>query len=160
MTTIRQELLRLIVLNHAEKWVPHHIAFQQLDGDGLIHGLTECLGDDDAEVRLLAVNLLDEACERAKPALPLLIEKLKDEDRLVRISAAHSLAKFGTLAVDAVQYLMPWLQDENEYMQIVAATTVLKLDPTKSVELQSHIEAAKTSSNPMVRFLVEELDGA
>ncbi len=30
MADMRQELLNLIALNNAEKWVPEHIAFEQL----------------------------------------------------------------------------------------------------------------------------------
>lgn len=159
MTDIRQELLRLIALNHAEQWVPNHIALQELDrfGDLLIPGLIECLGDDDAEVRLLAVALLDEAEQQAKPAVPALIRAIADVDRLVRVTAAQCLAKFGPLATDAVPYLIPWLQDENEYVRLVAAVTVFRLDPTKRDELMPIIRSARASINPMVRGLAEEV---
>jgi HEAT repeat protein len=159
MTDILQDLLRLIALNHTEEWVPHHIALQELDGHGdqLIPGLIECLGDDNAEVRLLAVGLLDEAGQRAEPAVPELIHATADVDRLVRVTAAQCLTKFGPLAVEAVPYLLPWLQDDNEYIRAVAVVTILNLDPTKRDELMPIIQAARASNNPMVRGLAEEV---
>lgn len=159
MTEIRQELLNLIALNNAEQWVPEHIAFMQLldrHGVRLIPGLIECLGDDDAEIRRLAVELLDEAGLDAAPALPAVIQKIADSDRLVRVAAAHCLEKFGQQAVDAVPLLLPWLQDENEYIRVLAQITIIRLDPTMRDELISFIEAARASKNPMVQGLAEE----
>jgi HEAT repeat protein len=157
MTEIRHELQRLIALNYAEQWVPHHIALNELErhGDRLIPGLIECLGDDDAEVRLLAVALLDEAGQRAEPAVAALIQSVADTDRLVRVAAAQCLAKFGEEAVGAVPHLLPWLHDEHEYIRIVAAVTILDLDPTKRDELMPMILAARGSGNVMVRELAE-----
>ncbi len=159
MTDIRQELLNLIALNKAEKWLPEHIAYQQLfdrQGNRLLPDLIECLGDDDAEVRRLAVNLLDEAGLRAAPALPALIQAVADTDRLVRGAAAHCLAKFGPQAVDAVPLLFPWLQDEHEFVRLLAAVTIMKLDPTKSDELMPLVQAARGSNSPMVQGFAEE----
>jgi len=159
MTEIRQELLTLIALNNAEQWVPEHIAFQQLldrHGDRLITGLIECLGDDDAEIRRLAVNLLDEAGLVAAPALPGVIRMIADMDRLVRVAAAHCLVKFGPLAVDAVPLLLPWVQDGHEYIRLLASVTLIRLDPTKRVELMPLIQAARGSENPMVQGMAEE----
>lgn len=159
MTEIRQELLNLIALNNAEQWVPEDIAFQQLldrHGDRLVLGLIECLTDEDAEVRRLAVNLLDEAGLAATPALPAVIQMVADADRLVRLAAAHCLEKFGPQAVGAVPLLLPWLHDENDYIKLLAAVTILKIDPTKRDELLPFIQAATTSNNPMVQGFAEE----
>lgn len=159
MTEIRQELLNLIALNDAEQCVPEHFAYQQLldrHDDRLMPGLLECLSDDVAEVRRLAVNLLDEAGLDATPALPAIIQKIADSDRLVRVAAAHCLEKFGPQAVDAVPLLLRWLQDENEYIRLLAQVTIIRLDPTKRGELIPFIEAARASKNPMVQGLAEE----
>ncbi len=159
MTEIRQELLNLIALNNAERWVPENIAVVQLfdrHGDRLIPGLIECLGDDDGEVRRLAVNLLDEAGLVATPALPAVIQLVADPDRLVRVAAAHCLEKFGPQAVDAVPLLLPWLQDENEYIRLLAVVTILKVDRTKKDELMPLIKSATGSDNPMVHGMADE----
>ena len=158
MTEIRLELLRLLILNYAEQWVPEHIAFVQLAsyGDRLIPGLIGCLEDYDSEVRQLAISLLDEAGLRAAPALPSLIQAVADPDRLVRLAAADCLVKFGPQAVDAVPLLESWLQDEPEYVPLMAALTIIRLDLTKKDELVPIIQAALDSENPMVRGLAEE----
>lgn len=159
MSETRQELLNLIALNNAERWLPEHIAFKQLlnrHGDRLIPGLIECLSDDEAEVRRLAVNLLDEAGLDATPALPAIIQKIADSDRLVRVAAAHCLEKFGPLAVEAVPLVLTWLQDDHEYVRLLAAVTIFRLDPTKRAELMPLIQAATASNNPMVQGMAEE----
>lgn len=159
MTDVHQELLTLIALNNAEQWVPEHIAYQHLldrHGDRLIPGVIECLGDDDAEVRRLAISLLDEAGPAATPALPAIIQKIADPDRLVRVAAAHCLDKFGSPATEAVPLLLPWLQDDHDYIRLLAAITIIRLDPTKRAELMPLIQAATASNNPMVQGMAEE----
>jgi HEAT repeat protein len=158
MNGIRQELLHLLVLNYAEKWVPNHIALEQLEhyGDGLIPALIDCLYDYDSEVRQLAINLLDEGGLRAGPALPALIQSVTDPDRLVRVAAAHCLQKFGPKAVEAVPLLLPWLQDDHEFVRLLAAVVILKLDPTKRDELMPIVRSARGSENPMVQGMAEE----
>ena len=159
MTEIRQELLNLIARNNAEQWVPEHIASQQLldrHGDRLIPGLIECLGDDKADVRRLAISLLDEAGPAVTPALPAIIQKIADPDRIVRVAAVHCLEKFGPQAAEAVPLLQPWLQDGHEYIRLLAAITILKIDRTMQRELMPLIEAARASKNPMVQGMADE----
>lgn len=156
---IRQELHRLIALNNAEKWVPEHIAVEQLlnrHGDLLVPGLIECLGDDDAEVRRLAVNLLDETGLRAASVMPAVIQKIADPDRLVRVAAAHCLEKFGPHAVGAVPLLLPWLQDDHEYIRLLAAVVIIRLDPTMRDELMPIVRSASASAHPMVQGFADE----
>ena len=47
-------------------------------------------------------------------------------------------------------------QDENEFVRLVAAVSILKLDPSKSVEFMPHIQAARGSENLEVSDLAEE----
>lgn len=158
MTEIRQELLRLIALNNAERWVPEHIAFQQLlnrHADRLVPGLIECLDDDDAEVRRLAIALLSEGRPLSDVAVPALIERLTDSDRLVRTSAAFHLGFFGRLAHAAIPLLEPWLTDADEYIRALAVTTILRADPTRT-ELLSLVRAATASNNVGVSGLAQD----
>lgn len=159
MDPIRQELQRLIALNNAERWLPEHIAFEQLldrHGDKLIPGLTECLGDDDADVRRLAVNLLDEAGHRAEPALPALVEAVADPDLLVRVAAAHCIGKFGSLAVAALPSLLPWLRDDHEYFRVLAGVTVLGLDPAQAQGAALVVKDALSTTNPATKGLLKD----
>lgn len=158
MNDLRTDLLRLIDLNRQEKWVPADQALDQLavHGETLIPGLVRALEDDDAEVRLLAVELLDAAGPRAEAAVPALVRRVADPDRLVRVAAASALAAFGPKAVAAVPLLEQWLEDENEYVRLVAATAILAFDPAAGVALLSRVKGALSSKNPAVRGLAEE----
>jgi HEAT repeat protein len=158
MTEIRQELLNLIALNNAEQWVPEDIAFQQqLDRHAvrLVPGLIECLGDDDAEVRRLAIALLSEGRPLSDVAVPAMIEMLTDPDRLVRTSAAFHLGFFGPLAHAAIPLLEPWLTDADEYVRALALTTILRADPTRS-EFLPLLRAAAVSVNVGVSGLAQD----
>jgi HEAT repeat protein len=158
MNDIWADLLRLIDLNHREKWVPADQALKQLDGYGerLIPGLIDALEDHDPEVRLLAVELLDAAGPRAEKAVPALVQRVADPDRLVRVAAASTLARFGPRAAAAIPLLEPWLKDAHEYIRLVAATTILRLDPTRTSPLLSLVKEALHSENPVVRGLAQE----
>lgn len=158
MNDLRTDLLRFIALNRQEKWVPADQALDQLAGHGeaLIPGLVAALEDEEAEVRLLAVELLNAAGSRAEAAVPALVKMVADQDRLVRVAAASALAQFGPKAVAAVPLLEAWLGDDNEYVRLIAATTILSADPTRSVPLLSTLKEGLFSTNPVVRSLAEE----
>ncbi len=158
MNEISRELLRLVALNHQEQWVPTDVAIQQLEyyGDRLIPGLVLALDDANEEVRLLAMNLLDEAGSRSTPALPIIIRMLRDEDRTMRLSTGECLQKFGLLAIEAVPLLWPWLFDDHEYVRLLAAITITCINPKMRDEMSPVIRTATGSANPMVRFLAEE----
>ena len=158
MNDIRQELLRLVALNHQEQWVPTHLALQQLEqyGDRLIFGLASALDDADSEVRLLAMSLLDEVGTRSAPALSAIIQMLADEDRPVSMAAAQCLQKFGPLAMNAVPLLRSRLRDDHEYVRLLAAVTISTIDTTMKDEMLPVIKAATVSDNPLVRGLAEE----
>ena len=72
MTSIRDQLTRLIVLNDADEWIPHHVALEQLAhfGNRLIPGLIDCLTDPDVEIRQLAIELLAEARDASAVPVP------------------------------------------------------------------------------------------
>jgi HEAT repeat protein len=150
MTEIRQEVLRLIALNNAEQWVPEHIAFQKLlnrHGDRLIPGLIECLGDEDAEVRQLTVELLSEGRPRSDVAIPDLIERLTDDDRLVRNSTVWALMEFGEAARPAIPALKRLLDDHTEpYIRLGVAGAISRIAPEDSAALPVLIEGLR---NPL-----------
>lgn len=159
MNPIRQELQRLIDLNAAERWVPEHIALRQLFdqfGDGLIPGLIECVGDEDTEVRVLAITLLDVAGDAAREAVPVLILAVAGDDQLVRVAAAHCIGKFGPLAAAAVPSLLPWLQDDHEYIRLLAAVTILRVAPASGQDAVPVVKTALDEGDPAMKELVRE----
>lgn len=166
--TIRKQLGRLIEMNYAEQWVPNHIAFQILVnryGDRLISELIEALADDDAEVRLLATELLDEAnAERAAPAIPSLVEMLSDDDLNVVVTAVLALKRLSHFARSALPALKLLMRDKDEYLQIVAAATIGKISPEDPSTIPILV-AGLDSSNPVHRassceFLGDRLHSA
>jgi HEAT repeat protein len=132
MTEIRNELERLIEINHAEQWVPNHIAFQQLlerYGERIIAGLIECLTDEDAEFRQLAAGLLEEAGKRAEPAVHALIQRLSDEDNSVVVTAMFALKRLAPFARSAIPALKELMENHEPHSRIVAAATIGKIAP-------------------------------
>lgn len=132
MTEIRKELEHLIALNHAEQWVPNHIAFQQLlerHGERIIAGLIECLSDEDAEVRQMAAGLLEEAGKRAEPAVHALIQRLSDEDNSVVVTAMFALKRLAPFARSAIPALKELMTNHDPHLRIVAAATIGKITP-------------------------------
>ena len=145
MTDIRQELLRLIALNNAEQWVPEHIAVQKLldrHGNRLIPGLIECLGDDDAEIRRLALALLSEGRPLSDVAVPAMIERLADSDRLVRNSTVWALMEFGEAARPAIPALKRLLDDE-QTIRLNAAGAISKIAPDDASALPVLVEGLR-----------------
>jgi len=136
MTEVRQELLRFIALNHAEQWVPNDVAFQQLferHGDLIINHLIECLPNENEKVRQLAAGLLDEAGNRAEPAVHALTQRLTDEDRSVVITAMFTLKRLAQFAQSAIPAIKIVLTNSTEpYLQIMAAATHGKIAPEDS----------------------------
>ncbi len=159
--TVRDELNRLIALNHAEEYVPTFEALQQIEhfGDDLIPGLVDSLRDDNSEIRRLAVELLIEARPRSDSAIPQLIDRLAhDDDRLVQIAVLTGIGDFGRLAQDAIDHLHPWLDSEEEYLRILAAVAIMSIDEYRT-ELRFDIRQALQSENPTVRHVAREFFG-
>lgn len=72
----------------------------------LVTALVKGLATPDAEVRLVAADLLGDFEAKAAHAIPKLIEALRDEGNMVADMAAKSLGQLGPLAIDAVPALI------------------------------------------------------
>ncbi len=155
MTTVRDELCRLIRLNEQDQWVPDPLEQLERFGDDLIPGLIECLADGNPDVRHLAVKLLGSARPRSNPAVPALIERLADEDWLIVTSTMLHLGGFGPLAAAGIPFVEPWLESPNEYIRLLVATTIAKLDPNRTEFLRS-IRDATNSEHPVVRSFARD----
>lgn len=104
-------------------------------GEDAIHVLVEALEDPDADLRILALQLLEHFDGDTEPALPLMIKALKDPDRIIRIAALAPVARLGSKAIDAVPILEKWIGDDDEFSNVTAIGHVLMIDPTRSKEL-------------------------
>lgn len=106
------------------------IVLLQSNGIRTIPDALVALSHDDADVRLLVVEILRES-DPIDASLPALINALEDPDRIVRIAAVEPVARFGAKANAAVPILEGWLDDDQEYVRIAAAIAIAKIDPTK-----------------------------
>lgn len=157
MDSVKDHLEWFLELNRNEQWIPPDKALQKLEccGDASISGLVECLTDENAEIRQLAVVLLAAARPRSDIAVTDFVKCLADSDRLVRAAAVVYLDEFGERAVEAVPYLENWLDEEGEYLRTLALTRILYLDPFRS-DLIPDLKEALHSEQLMVRCLARE----
>ena len=123
-----------------------------------VHGLLNALDDDDANLRLLVVEVLFEL-DPVPASLPALINALEDPDRIVRIATVESVVRFGRKACAAIPILERWLDDEREYVRIAAAAAIGKIDPRKIPEIipvlieESEIRVDRLSAASAIREL-------
>ena len=105
-------------------------AVDRLEDPSLIAALT----DDDANLRLLVIEILSEL-RPIDASLAALIVALEDPDRIVRIVAVEPVARFGGTARAAIPILEGWLDDDREYVRIAAARAIGLIDPNKIPEI-------------------------
>ena len=110
------------------------IALLQTNGIRTIPDALVALAHDDADVRLLVIDILREL-DLIDASLPALIRALDDRDRIVRIAAVEPVARFGAQAIAAIPILETWLEDEKEYVRIAAARAIGLIDPGKIPEV-------------------------
>jgi HEAT repeat protein len=100
-------------------------------GDRILPLKLEELKSSDDSTRWSAAVFLGSMREKAKPAVPALIERLqKDSSNRVRGRAAMSLGEIGPEAQDAVPALtQAWLQDEYSNVREAAESALKKIEP-------------------------------
>jgi HEAT repeat protein len=98
--------------------------------DDAILGLADATTDSDAEVRLLALEMLHHLGLKAEPALPCIIRELNDPSRVVRMAAAALLPPFREKARSALPALRSWLVTRDDYSRVTAAGLISLIDPT------------------------------
>jgi HEAT repeat protein len=80
-------------------------------GGKAVAALVQALGDEDAHVRIGALEALQAMEARARGAVPALVERLRDRDDEVRVNAVMALDRIGPAAKDAVPALARALED-------------------------------------------------
>lgn len=88
--------------------------------------------------------------------IPATASVLGHKDRLVRVSAIHAIGEFGQLASEAVPALLSIVRTDEEYLRVLAAAAVLKVTPDNQEQMQSILEAAMDSGNPMCAYVARE----
>ena len=99
-----------------------------------------------------AITILGKLGERARPAIPLLVEALEDSED-IRNRVANALSPLGPIAIEA----KPALLEELHFQLPHAASALFRIDPASESTLEAVIAAlADTSKNQMFRHQTVE----
>jgi HEAT repeat protein len=96
-------------------------------GEPAVIYLVPLLTDQNADVRLKAMNALANIGRLSGPAISALIPLLQDQDRRVRVGAAETLLRIGAVGRLTIPDLIPLLQDHDEWVKSTAAEALKKL---------------------------------
>lgn len=122
-------------------------ALAAIDAAGNVETFQKALEDADGSVRAAAANALALQDERARPAIPRLIEALKDKEGSVRQGAANALSAIG--APEALEPLAVLLmEDADPAAKSAAAGGIGVIGGARAVEALS---AALKSEDPAAR---------
>lgn len=131
------------------------VGFGDLVIDGLIWGLQQA----DIDMKLLALQLLQEHfadAERAFPAVRALISD--DEDRLVRVTAINTLYVMGDVSDDLIPLLTPRLESGDDFERISAAGNLWRISRSEDAYVVLRREANREGS-PMAEMAAGYLEG-
>jgi hypothetical protein len=162
MTTIEEikDILRLYSTHqqHPTQMDEAHAALT--DGGGLlIDGLIWGLQKDAIDLRLLALQLLQEHhadAERALPAVRALVSD--DEERLVRVTEINTLYVMNDTSEDLISLLTPRLESEDDFERLSSAANLWRLCRSEDAYAVLRREAAQTGS-PMAEMAAGYLEG-
>lgn len=129
-------------------------------GDLVIDGLIWALQQDDIDLKLLALQLLQEHfadAERAFPAVRALISD--DEDRLVRVTAMNTLYVMGDRSDNLIPLLTPRLVSDDDFERLCAAVNLWRLCRSEDAFVVLRREAAREGS-PMAEMAAGFLEEA
>lgn len=161
MTTL-DEIKDTLLLFATHQQHPSQVneAYAALVGFGkhLIAGLIWALQQEVIDLKLLALQLLQEHyadAERALPAVRALISD--DEDRLVRVTAINTLYVIGDRSDDLMSLLTPRLESEDDFERLFSAANLWRLCRSEDAYVVLRRESAREDS-PMAEMAVGYLD--
>lgn len=127
-------------------------------GDLVIDGLIWSLQQADIDLKLLALQLLQEHysdAERVLPAVRALISD--DEERLVRVTAINTLYVMGDTSDDLIPLLTPRLESNYEFERLCAAVNLWRICRSEDAYVVLRREAAREGS-PMAEMALGFLE--
>jgi hypothetical protein len=128
-------------------------------GEQIIDGLIWALQQDDIDLKLLALQLLQEFytdAERALPAVRVLISD--DEDRLVRMTAINTANVMGDTSDDLILLLSPLLASEDDFERLCSAANLWRICRSEDAYVVLRREAAQKGA-PMAEMAQGYLEG-
>ena len=129
-------------------------------GDLVIDGLIWALQQADIDLKLLALQLLQEHyadAERALPAVRALISD--DEDRLVRVTAINTVGIMQDNSGDLISLLTPRLVSDDDFERLCAAANLWRISRSEDAYVVLRREAARDGS-PMAEMAQGYLEEA
>ncbi|MCA9232996.1 MAG: HEAT repeat domain-containing protein [Planctomycetales bacterium] len=129
-------------------------------GDLVIDGLIWVLQQDDIDLKLLALQLLQEHHADAQRALPAVRNLISDdEDRLVRVTTINTAHVMGDKSDDLIPLLSPRLDSEDDFERLFAAVNLWRISRSEDAYVVLRREAAKEGL-PMAKMAVGYLEEA
>ena len=128
-------------------------------GEQIINGLIWALQQADIDLKLLALQLLQEHHADAERALPAVRALVSDhEDRLVRVTAINTLNIMGDRSDELLPLLTPRLESEDAFERVCAAANLWRVCRSEDAYVILRREAAQTGS-PMAEMAAGYLAG-
>lgn len=129
-------------------------------GDLVIDGVIWALQQDDIDLKLLALQLLQEHYADAKRALPAVRALISaDEDRLVRVTAINTLHVMGDTSEDLIPLLKPRLESEDAFERLCSAANLWRISRSEDAFVVLRREVAREGS-PMAEMAAGYLQEA
>lgn len=129
-------------------------------GNLVIDGLIWALQETDINLKLLALQLLQEHFTDAGRALPALRALISDhEDRLVRITSINTVGIMQDTSDDLIPLLIPRLESDDDFERICSAANLWRLCRSEDAYLVLRRTAAREGS-PMAEMAQSYLEEA
>lgn len=128
-------------------------------GEAVIDGLIWAFQQDDIDLKLLAMQLLQEHyadVERALPAVRALISD--DEDRLVRVTAINTANVMGDTSENLIPLLTPRLESDDDFERLCSAANLWRICRSEDAYVVLRREATREGS-PMAEMAAGYLEG-
>jgi hypothetical protein len=116
-------------------------------GEQIIDGLIWALHQTDIDLKLLALQLLQEHYADAERALPAVRALISDnEDRLVRVTAINTLNVMGDTSEDLIPLLTPTLESDDDFERLCSASNLWRICRSEDAYVVLRRESAREGS--------------
>jgi hypothetical protein len=135
-----------------------HAALKRF-GEQIIDGLIWALQQDEIDLKLLALQLLQEHHAEAERALPAVRALISDnEDRLVRVTAINTVHFMGDRSDDLIPLLTPRLESKDDFERLCSAANLWRICRSEDAYAVLRREAASEDDDPAVMMAKGCLD--
>jgi len=127
-------------------------------GEVVVNGVIWALQQPDIDMKLLALQLLQEHYADAERALPAVRALISDhEDRLVRMTAINTANVMGDVSDNLIPLLTPRLESEDAFERLGAAANLWRICRSEEAYVVLRRESAQEGS-PMAEMALGYLE--